>query len=447
MPQLPDTPFLNENEQSSLSNVLTRFRAAPAAGPQAAAGDSFTPERAAILARELVDLAWPGPDAGLAAHLAAMLGAVPASEGNALDVVAARHEALLAAADSDKGCLPAVQARHLVRAALAMHGDGALRPWCDLGALAVEQAQLGAMRDKELSDAEKDYLRFLNKIEQAGLLRRRCAVPDPASLLALGERFPNFAEPVAFFAEQAAFARLRGAGSFQPIPILLDGPAGVGKTHFASALAELLGTRSETLNMASQSCAFTLSGLDRGWSSARPGLVFNALLHGTSLAPVLVLDELDKANQDARSDPLGPLYALLEPRNAAAFRDEYAGIPIDASQAIWLATSNDRTRIPAALLSRFQVFEIGALQPHQLETIAEQVFVSLAAGIPGAPPRLPARWHASLAGQSPRQVRIALQQGLGRAALRAVRSGATSIALHDDDLPAAPAARPAIGFC
>lgn len=447
MPQLPDTPFLNENEQSSLSDVLARFRTADASGPAAADGEAFTPQRAAILARELVDLAWNAPDAGLCTHLAAMLGAVPAIDGDALEVVAARHAALLAASGSDKGSLHAVQARHLLRAALAMHGNDQLRPWCDLGALAAEQAQLGAMRDKDMSDAEKDYLRFLNKIENAGLLRRRCAVPDPASVLALGERFPNFAAPVAFLAEQAAFARLRGAASFQPVPILLDGPAGVGKTHFATALAELLGARSDTLNMASQSCAFTLSGLDRSWSSARPGLVFNALLHGTSLAPVIVLDELDKANQDARSDPLGPLYTLLEPRSAVAFRDEYAGVPVDASQAIWLATSNQREHIPAALLSRFQVFEIGALQPQQLETIAEQVFASLAAGIPGAPPRLPARWHAGLAGQSPRQVRIALQQGLGRAALRAVRSGASAIALHDDDLPAAPAARPAIGFC
>ena len=447
MPQPSDIPFLNENEKSSLSDVLARFRATPSSAAPPFEAERFTPERATSLANELLALAWRTPSPGLAAHLAAMLCAVPALEGGALAVVAQRHEALLAEAGRDKHVLHATQARLLVHAALALHDDAALRPWCDLGALAAEQARLSAVRDKELSDAEKDYLRFLNKIEHAGLLRRRCAVPDPASILALGERFPNFAEPIAFFAEQAALARLSGAASFQPAPILLDGPAGVGKTHFATALAELLGTRSETLNMASQSCAFTLSGLDRGWSSARPGLVFNALLHGASMAPVIVLDELDKASQDARSDPLGPLYALLEPRNAATFRDEYAGIPVDASQAIWLATSNERARIPTALLSRFRVFEIGMLRPHELEAIAEGVFASLAAGIPGAPPRLPASWQACLAGQSPRQVRIALQQGLGRAALRAVESGASAITLHTDDLPAAPTGRPTIGFC
>lgn len=447
MSRLPDPPSLNEHEKSSLSDVLARYRVTPASASHNGDLPCFLPERAASLARELLDLVWQAPDPGLAAHLAAMLGALPALEGGALEVVAAHQEALLAAAARHKDVLHARQASLLLRAALAMHADDAQRPWCALAAMAAEQAQLAALRDKGMSDAEKDYLRFLNKIESSGLVRRRCALPDPASLLALGERFPNFAAPVAFFAEQAAFARLRGDAGFQPAPILLDGPAGVGKTHFATALAELLGTRTETLNMASQSCGFSLAGMDRGWSSARPGLVFNALLHGTSLAPVIVLDEIDKANQDARSDPLGPLYALLEPRSAAAYRDEYAGIPVDASQAIWVATSNDRARIPAALLSRFQVFEIGMLQPHQLEAAAEQVFASLALGLPGAPPRLPASWHARLAGQSMRQVRIALQQGLGRAALRAVRSGASAIALHDDDLPAAPAARPAIGFC
>ena len=451
MPHRSDSSSLNLEEKSSLFDAVAQIRVKPdAVAHEDTDGDTFDAPRASVLARELLALFGAAADAALTDYVAALLRAVPASDGGVLAVVAARHEALLAAAGRAAGDGRRIQARQatlMLRAALAMHGDAALQPWCDVAALGAEQEQLESINSKERSDAEKDYLRFLDKIEASGLLRRRCAVPEPAALLALAERVPNFAEPIAFFAEQAAFARLRGAASFQPIPVLLDGPAGVGKTHFATALAELLGARTEVLNMAAQTCGFSLSGMDRGWSSARAGLVFGALLHGASLAPVIVLDELDKASSDARHDPVGPLYTLLEPRSSRAFRDEFAGIPVDASGAIWLATSNERARIPSALLSRLRVFEIAGLDAAQLASIAEGVFASLADGIPGVPPRLPAGWQARLAGRSARQVRIALQQGLGRAALRAVRDGASAVVLQDDDLaPLAEPARRSIGF-
>lgn len=232
MPQPSDIPFLNENEKSSLSDVLARFRATPASAAPPFEAERFTPERATSLANELLALAWRAPSPGLAAHLAAMLCAVPALEGGALAVVAQRHEALLAEAGRDKHVLHATQTRLLVHAALALHGDAALRPWCDLGALAAELARLSAVRDKELSDAEKDYLRFLNKIEHAGLLRRRCAVPDPASILALGERFPNFAEPIAFFAEQAALCATERRGQLPAGADPARRPGGRGQDPF-----------------------------------------------------------------------------------------------------------------------------------------------------------------------------------------------------------------------
>ena len=58
------------------------------------------------------------------------------------------------------------------------------------------------------------------------------------------------------------------------------------------------------------------------------------------MAPMIILDEIDKAATEAKSPPLGPLYQLLEPRTAATFRDglPVAGIVLNQPQADTNAT-------------------------------------------------------------------------------------------------------------
>lgn len=62
--------------------------------------------------------------------------------------------------------------------------------------------------------------------------------------------------------------------------------------------------------------------------------MFDALVHGSYSNPVIAIDEIDKAGNDARYDPLGALYALLEHDTASAFVDEFAEVPIDAGNVI-----------------------------------------------------------------------------------------------------------------
>jgi ATP-dependent Lon protease len=42
----------------------------------------------------------------------------------------------------------------------------------------------------------------------------------------------------------------------------------------------------------------------------------------------------------------------------AAFVDEFAEVPIDASQVIWVATANDERCIPEPILNRMNVYEV-----------------------------------------------------------------------------------------
>ena len=97
--------------------------------------------------------------------------------------------------------------------------------------------------------------------------------------------------------------------------------------------------------MSSLTAGWILSGASAQWNNARPGKVAHTLVHGDFANPIVVLDEVDKAGGDARYDPMGALYSLLE-RTPPRLQDEYIDIDIDASHILWVTTANDERSIP-----------------------------------------------------------------------------------------------------
>ena len=117
-----------------------------------------------------------------------------------------------------------------------------------------------------------------------------------------------------------------------------------------------------------------LSGSSSQWKWAKPGKVFEALVDGQYANPVIVVDEIDKASANAQYDPLGALYSLLEHDTARNFVDEFAEVPIDASQVIWITTANDERAIPEPIRNRMNVFEIETPTPEHARKIGMHLY-------------------------------------------------------------------------
>lgn len=195
-------------------------------------------------------------------------------------------------------------------------------------------------------------------------------VPDMAPLYDL---LPNFGEVLDDVKRHVALTQ-DSHDSLEVTPIMLLGPPGVGKTHFARQIADLLGTSMSLIPMSSMTAGWLLSGSSSQWKGAKPGKVFEALVDGEYANPVIVVDEIDKASADAQYDPMGALYSLLEHDTAQSFIDEFAEVPIDASQVIWITTANDERNIPEPILNRMNVFEIASPSPDAARKIAAHLY-------------------------------------------------------------------------
>jgi len=227
---------------------------------------------------------------------------------------------------------------------------------------------------EELSASANDALRstYERMIRSGG--ERFCVKPGAMpDFDALEQEVPNFGEVLDDLRKQIALC-METEDPLELSPMLLLGEPGIGKTHFARRLSQLLGTGYGFVPMSSLTAGWILSGASSQWKNSRAGKVFDTLVLGDYANPVMVVDEIDKAAADGQYDPLGALYGLLEQDTAREFVDEFAEVPLDCSEIVWVATANDAARIPDPILNRMNVYEIPAPDAQGARRIAQNLY-------------------------------------------------------------------------
>jgi ATP-dependent Lon protease len=233
--------------------------------------------------------------------------------------------------------------------------------------------------------------------------------------------FPNFGEVLDDVEGAFALADL-GKDYVRIQPMLLVGSPGVGKSFFASELAQLLCPAPPvTTQFATAQSSATLAGSEAFWSNSSPGLILKTLVYGQYASPFMILEELDKIGRNLTYDPTGSLYALFEPATARRFIDlSFEWLHLDASRIAFICTANGIGDISDAILSRMRVYEINDLSPLQSRDMLYKILDSIQLTLPQPlhSMQLDPDVVAYLVTQPPRAIRNALTRAIGRAVHR-----------------------------
>lgn len=168
-----------------------------------------------------------------------------------------------------------------------------------------------------------------------------------------------------------------GQPGFQFAPLLLMAPPGIGKSHWARRLGQLLEIPTTFIEATGEPASFALIGSQRGWSTAQPGKMMQTVLRHKCAGPIIVVDEVEKvgdvqSNKGTRFTLADAMLPLSERSTAANWQCPYFWIRCDMSWVNWVLTANSLRGLSEPLLSRCPPLELPPLSGSHLIAFAQR---------------------------------------------------------------------------
>ena len=181
---------------------------------------------------------------------------------------------------------------------------------------------------------------------------------------------------------------MRGRTMRRPCPFLYTashpaGAAGVAKSSWARAVARIFDVASVEVDIgASNGATFSISGMERGWSSAAPGRVVQTMLRERTSNPLVVIDEIDRISEQiatSKGSMLPGAYevlkSMIEPTSAFGWTCPCYQVPFDLTGVSWVMTTNSLDRMPTAFLDRCKVVQLGYPTLEQLTDVGRNLIL------------------------------------------------------------------------
>jgi ATP-dependent Lon protease len=228
-----------------------------------------------------------------------------------------------------------------------------------------------------LSKKDEDDVRQYAEVEKVAL--QLLGIPQDQIFNTLEQEFPWLLESVRFLRQSCEMCR-RGNGILRLPPLLMLGPAGIGKTSLLRRFCELGDIPYIIISAGGTGDSMILKGTNRAWSSSQPGAPVRLIRQTMVANPLIIIDEIDKAGTGSQNGNFtDSLIQLLERSSAEMWQDEYLLGRADLSGVNYVLTANRVEQLSGPLLSRVRSIQHDTMKPSDILKALPQAIENTAA--------------------------------------------------------------------